>query len=98
MAITKSEIVDEIIKSSRIKRFTAGKLIDDFFEIIIKSLENGKDVRIHGFGNFILLHKKERVGRNPKTLKEHKISPRRVVSFRTGNLFKAKLKPCEQVI
>jgi nucleoid DNA-binding protein len=42
MTITKNELVDEVIKSADLKRFVANKFIDDFFEIIAKSLEGGE--------------------------------------------------------
>lgn len=95
MTITKSEIVDEVIKSSGLKRFDANKFVDDFFEVVAQGLESGNDVKIPGFGNFILRDKKERIGRNPKTKKEHVIESRRVVSFRTSNILKSAIKDSE---
>lgn len=95
MTITKSEIVDEVVKTSGLKRFDANKFVDDFFEVVSQGLESGNDVKIPGFGNFILRDKKERIGRNPKTKKEHVIASRRVVSFRTSNILKATIKDSE---
>jgi integration host factor subunit alpha len=92
MTITKSELVDEVVKTSELRRVDANKFVDDFFEVIIKSLESGDSVKVPGFGNFILRDKKERIGRNPKTKEEHVIKSRRVVSFRTSNILKAAIK------
>ena len=92
MTITKSEIVDEVIKVSGLKRFNASKFVDDCFEVITKSLENGDPVKIPSFGNFILRDKKERFGRNPKTKEEHLIKSRRVVSFRTSSTLKSGIR------
>lgn len=92
MTITKSEIVDEVVRTSGIKRGEANKFVDDFFEIITLALENGEEVKVPGFGNFILRDKKERLGRNPKTREEHVIKSRRVVSFRTSNILKSIIK------
>ena len=44
----------------------------------------GRDVKLSGFGNFILKDKKSRPGRNPKTGEEVQISARRVVTFKAG--------------
>jgi integration host factor subunit alpha len=41
-------------------------------------------VKISGFGNFDILDKKERIGRNPKTGEIAIISARKVVTFRAG--------------
>lgn len=95
MTITKSELVDEVIRTSGLKRFDANKFVDDFFEVITKSLESGDSVKVPGFGNFILRDKKERIGRNPKTKEEYVIESRRVVSFRTSNILKSAIRDKE---
>ena len=70
----------------------AKELIECFFEQIKKSLENGKDIKLSGFGNFILRNKAPRPGRNPKTGEEVTISERRVVTFKSGLKLKSKLE------
>ena len=56
------------------------------------SLENGNDIKLSGFGNFILRNKSPRPGRNPKTGEEVTISERRVVTFKSGLKLKSKLE------
>ena len=90
--ITKSELVDFVVKSSEFKKVEAGRFVDDFFEVVIKQLEGGDPVKIPGFGNFILRDKNARIGRNPKTKEEYPIDARRVVSFRTSNILKSAIK------
>lgn len=90
--LTKSDLVQLVMQSSLLKRMEAAKFVEDFFEIIIKSLESGDPVKVPGFGNFILRDKKARIGRNPKTKEEYPIEERRVVSFRTSNILKAAIK------
>lgn len=92
MTITKNELAQIVMENSDLKRTEAYKFVEDFFEIIIKSLEDGNPVKITGFGNFILRDKNPRVGRNPKTKEEHIINARRVVSFRTSNILKNAIK------
>ena len=53
---------------------------------------SGLDVKISGFGNFILRDKKGRPGRNPKTGEDVLISPRRVVTFRAGQKLKSRVE------
>jgi integration host factor subunit alpha len=90
--ITKSELVDFVVKSSEFKKNEASKFVDDFFEVVIKQLECGDTVKVPGFGNFILRDKNARIGRNPKTKEEYPIDARRVVSFRTSNILKSAIK------
>ncbi|HSG55521.1 MAG TPA: HU family DNA-binding protein, partial [Paracoccaceae bacterium] len=52
---------------------------------------NGENVKISGFGSFVLRDKKERVGRNPKTGVEVPITPRRVMTFRASQKLKERV-------
>ena len=56
------------------------------------SLEQGKPVKISGFGKFELRDKTSRPGRNPKTGEEIPITARRVVTFRSGQKLKARVE------
>ena len=67
-------------------------MVEMFFEEIRQSLEDGRQVKLSGFGNFDLREKKQRPGRNPKTGKEIPISARRVVTFRPGQKLKARVE------
>ena len=53
-------------------------------EEISQSLERGEIVKITNFGVFETRNKRERIGRNPKTLEEATISARRVIRFRAS--------------
>ena len=66
--------------------------LEDILEEIVVSLENGKDVKLSSFGTFSVKNKRERVGRNPKTGVEAKISARRVVTFHSSNLVRKRIK------
>jgi integration host factor subunit alpha len=54
-------------------------------------MSSGENVKISGFGTFLLRDKAERVGRNPKTGVEVPITPRRVLTFRASQLLKDKI-------
>jgi len=53
---------------------------------LLKNL--GEKVKISGFGNFAVRSKRERVGRNPHTGQELKITGRRVVTFKASHILK----------
>jgi integration host factor subunit alpha len=51
---------------------------------ICEALSDGENVKISGFGTFVLRDKTERIGRNPKSGVEVPIAPRRVLTFRAS--------------
>ncbi len=48
----------------------------------------GENLKISGFGTFLLRDKAQRIGRNPKTGVEVPITPRRVLTFRASQMLK----------
>lgn len=90
--VTKSDLIQVVMDESSMNRMDASRLVEDFFDVMIKGLEEGEEVKVSGFGNFILRDKSPRIGRNPKTKEEFPINARRVVSFHTSNLLKEQLK------
>lgn len=87
--LTRAELSDKIGRmSADVPRGDVEKVVDEFFDVISRSLEQGGVVRLSGFGNFLLLDKKQRPGRNPKTGDVIPVSARRVVTFRPGNKLK----------
>ena len=66
-------------------------IVDNFFEIMVKELIRSNKVKISSFGTFKVMNKKERIGRNPKTKIEAKITSRKVVKFKPSLIIKKKL-------
>ena len=66
--------------------------VDAFFDTLRDGLEQGRQVKLSGFGNFDLRDKRQRPGRNPKTGEEIPITARRVVTFRPGQKLKARVE------
>jgi integration host factor subunit alpha len=91
MTVTKAELVERLFTELGLNRREARELVEQFFEEIKRSLEEGQEVRISGFGNFGIRDKRERPGRNPKTGKEIPITARRVVTFRAGQKLKQRV-------
>jgi len=92
MALTKADIAETLYDELGLNKREAKEFVEIFFNEISSLLVSGLDVKISGFGNFILRDKKERPGRNPKTGEDVKISPRRVVTFRAGQKLKARVE------
>ena len=89
--ITKADIVEYLHTQLGLNKSESKKLIEDFFNEIQDSLARNEEVKLSGFGNFELLDKKSRPGRNPKTGEDVTISARRVVTFRAGNKLRKKI-------
>ena len=92
VTIKRDDLAQSVIDNSDFTRVQANEFVDNLFEVMSKALASGEEVKIAGFGNFVLRNKKERAGRNPKTREEFVIAARRVVSFHTSNLLKIKVK------
>ena len=83
-ALSKANLVDSLVEELNLDKQDAKTLVDGFFEGIRQNLFVGKNVKLSGFGNFILRDKSSRPGRNPKTGEDIPVSARRVVTFRAG--------------
>ena len=92
MTITKDSLVEMVHNEIGLNKREAKELIESFFEQIKNSLARGEEVKISSFGNFKLIDKEPRPGRNPKTGEEVTISSRRVVTFKSGLKLKSKLE------
>lgn len=92
MTLTKADMAEELFEELGLNKREAKELVEQFFEEMRIALESGRDVKLSGFGNFVLRDKNQRPGRNPKTGEEIPISARRVVTFRPGQKLKAKVE------
>ena len=89
--VTKADIIEHLHNDLGLNKSESKILVEDFFQEIKTSLINNEEVKLSGFGNFELLNKKARPGRNPKTGEDVTISARRVVTFRAGNKLRKKI-------
>ena len=67
------------------------KLINDLIDLIISILKEDHLI-LKNLGSFKIIHKKKRIGRNPKTKKEYEISSRKTISFKGSSSVNKKLK------
>tara|TARA_B100000963_G_scaffold358294_1_gene382568 strand:- start:155 stop:451 length:297 start_codon:yes stop_codon:yes gene_type:complete len=89
--VTKADIIEHLHNDLGLNKSECKVLVEDFFCEIKIALINNEEVKLSGFGNFELLDKKERPGRNPKTGEDVIISARRVVTFKAGNKLRNKI-------
>ena len=92
MTLTKADMAETLFEELGLNKREAKEIVELFFEEVRNALEEGEQVKISGFGNFILRDKNQRPGRNPKTGEEIPITARRVVTFRPGQKLKARVE------
>jgi len=95
MALTKEQIVNDIHNHLGLPKKEATELVESTLEIMKKTLENGEDVLISGFGKFCVKDKSERRGRNPYTGNDVILDARRVVTFRCSTVLRDKINKDE---
>ncbi|MFV1951794.1 MAG: integration host factor subunit alpha [Nitrospinota bacterium] len=86
--MTKADIVERIFDKFGSSKKDIAEVVDLVFETIKGTLEVGDEVKISGFGNFSVRHKRERKGRNPQTGEEIRISERKVMAFKASQILK----------
>lgn len=65
--VTKKDIVDEIAARTGLTQVDTKIIVECFLDAIAKSLQDGKNIEIRGFGRFKVKDKKARTARNPRT-------------------------------
>jgi integration host factor subunit alpha len=89
--VTKADIVEKVYQKIGFSKKEASELVELVFGTLKDVLQKGEKVKISGFGNFVVREKNERVGRNPQTGEQIKISARSVLTFRPSQVLKAML-------
>jgi integration host factor subunit alpha len=86
--LTRADLADAINRKLGFSRADSLGMVESILEHMCQALADGENVKISGFGTFLLRDKSERVGRNPKTGVEVPITPRRVLTFRASQMLK----------
>ena len=89
--LTRADLADVVHRRLGLSRAESANLVERVLHHMCHALSEGENVKISGFGSFILRDKGERVGRNPKTGIEVPIAPRRVMTFRASQLMREKI-------
>ena len=89
--LTRADLADVVHREIGLSRAESAGLEERILHHMSPALSEGQNVKISGFGSFILRDKGERVGRNPKTGVEVPIAPRRVLTFRASQLMRERI-------
>ncbi len=80
--LTRADLAEALHHQVGLSRADSSGVVEQILSHLCEALSKGENVKISGFGTFVLRDKGERVGRNPKTGIEVPITPRRVLTFR----------------
>jgi integration host factor subunit alpha len=87
--VTRAELGEAVYRKVGLSRAESAELVEQVLSEIRDSLAAEEDVKLSGFGSFLVRSKGERVGRNPKTGVEVPIEKRRVLMFKPSLNLKA---------
>ena len=82
--MTKPELISMVAERTGMKKKEADAAVNAVFDTIIDSLNKKEEVSIVGFGVFDVRERGERMGRNPRTGEQIKISASTACAFRPG--------------
>jgi len=86
--VNKTDLIAQVASQANITKDAAAEAVDATFANIASALRSGDEVRIVGFGNFQVSHRKASSGRNPRTGEPIQIPASRVPKFRAGKALK----------
>ena len=89
--MNKNDLVSKVSDDTGLSKSDSAKAVDSVIETITSELKNGGDVRLVGFGTFLVSKRKATTGRNPQTGAEIQIPAANVPKFRAGKSLKESL-------
>lgn len=90
--MNKTELISQVAEVSELSKKDATKAVDAVFEVITNTLAKGEDVKLIGFGNYLVKDRAARIGRNPQDGSEVEIPAKRVPAFKPGKALKDAVK------
>jgi len=86
--MNKAQLISKLSEKIKLSKVESEMFLDATLEIIQKTVADGDDVKLVGFGTFSRSSRKARPARNPKTGEKLTIPSQRVPRFKAGKDFK----------
>ena len=90
--MTKADLVSEIAKSTGVDKLDVLKTVESFMDEVKKSLENGDNVYLRGFGSFIVKKRAQKTARNISQNTTIIIPEHSIPAFKPAKTFVADVK------
>lgn len=91
MTLTKAAIADSIRQEIPRPKAEVNETVELLLEIMKRTMEDGEDILISGFGKFCVKDKRKRRGRNPATGDSMILGQRRIVAFKCARMLRDKV-------
>ena len=86
--MNKVELVAAIAEKSELTKVDTEKALKAFIDTVTDELKNGGKVQLVGFGNFEVIERAARTGRNPKDGSTIQIPASKAPKFKAGKALK----------
>lgn len=82
--MNKTDLIDAVAKAANLKKVDAESAIEAAFGAIIGALKDKQEVRLLGFGSFVVTKTKATMARNPRTGEKIPVPEKLKAKFRPG--------------
>lgn len=89
--MTKKDLIENVRSTSHLQRKEAEEIVESVLDIMKETLASGEEVKVSGFGKFVVHQKHDRTGRNPQTGEPLTITARKILTFNPSILLKQEI-------
>lgn len=82
--MNKAKLIEQMSKMSKLPKAQCKKAIESFIKTVGQTLKSGKSVVLTGFGTFVVVKRKSRMGINPASGAKMQIPAKKVAKFKPG--------------
>ena len=82
--MNKNDLIAAVADTTGMSKANAGQAVDATFDAITNALKVGDEVKVIGFGNFMVAKRAASTGRNPRTGEAIAIAASKTPKFRAG--------------
>ena len=86
--MNKDDLIGKVASSVGLSKTDAAKSVDAVFSNITSALKGGNEVRLVGFGTFLVANRAATTGRNPRNGESIQIPAKKVPKIRAGKSLK----------
>ena len=89
--MNKTQLVEKLAEEYDFTKVFARDIVDNVFNSLAETIQQGREVSISGFGNFKVAERQARPGRNPRTGEPIKIAASKNIKFKPATSLRASL-------
>lgn len=86
--MNKNDLIAQVADRSALSKNDAARAVETVFDLITEALKQGDEVRLTGFGTFLVSTRAASEGRNPQTGEKIQIPSSKSPKFKAGKQLK----------